>query len=505
MNKLTPMTNVPNRNPPTAVDVERLRFRRQFLWGRQVMKGPFWVVQEFGPDTFLSTHSDLEVEVRRKDGRTLAVVGSCIHPLEPHLKGGEIADRLISNAESFEDLLRETVPLSGRWVVLFLCPEGWYSFTDPIGFRRLFYSSKGNCGSDPNILRSAHGLEPHDDPELQRHLTSKRYQKLESPLLGSTTLFKDCKHLLPNHYLDLQTLKAQRFFPSAQPTPQSYSKVLDDAAEILEGTIEALLERSEVAMPITAGWDSRVLLAASRRFQERIPYFVNVYSEGGETHPDAVVSTAMANHLGLQFRVNHLAEVQIPEWFSELIANNVSRARILPKSKAIYHRFGKTLTNINGNGSEICRHLYRSPNDFPVFSAATLSKIFTDKAGAKYATRVLGDWLSSIEPQLGYNLTDLLLWEQRLGNWGAHFPAEQDIAIEEVSPFNNRALILSMLSLPRAKRAGPKYPHYRDLIRAMWPELLEFPFNPLSGLPAKARVKGFIERSFPRFANKLKR
>ena len=73
---------------------------------------------------------------------------------------------------------------------------------------------------------------------------------------------------------------------------------------------------------------------------------------------------------------------------------------------------------------------------------------------------------------------DLFYWEQRMGNWGARAPYERDIALTEISPFNNYDLLLSGLSVPRNKRKSPDYAFFKDVLTETRPEMLEYPINP---------------------------
>ena len=123
----------------------------------------------------------------------------------------------------------------------------------------------------------------------------------------------------------------------------------------------------------------------------------------------------------------------------------------------------------------------------------------------RFVQREIVRWLDTVPDGVQrhpFHLLDLLYWEQRMGNWGAMFQAEGDVAIEEVCPFNNRNLLATLLNTPRQLRLKPNYPLYRDLIARMWPELLEFPFNPV---PLQERVRRtarsgirFLKRSLPR-------
>ena len=89
--------------------------------------------------------------------------------------------------------------------------------------------------------------------------------------------------------------------------------------------------------------------------------------------------------------------------------------------------------------------------------------------------------------KFGINLMVLLYWEQRLGNWGAVRNSESLIAIEKVDPFNSHLLNEIFLGVDE------KYKHYqetpcmlfREMIKYMWPELLEWPINPPYTMRAK--------------------
>ena len=76
-----------------------------------------------------------------------------------------------------------------------------------------------------------------------------------------------------------------------------------------------------------------------------------------------------------------------------------------------------------------------------------------------FAIATLDGWLAAFQRHglHGYDPHDFLYWEQRLGNWGAMYPAEQDIAVDEVSPFNNRLILTTMLSAETHRRTASAY------------------------------------------------
>jgi len=95
--------------------------------------------------------------------------------------------------------------------------------------------------------------------------------------------------------------------------------------------------------------------------------------------------------------------------------------------------------------------------------------------------RAIREWLADTRAfarQQRISILDLFYWEQRLGNWGALGMAEMDIAIEQISPYDNGELLGLMLAAPAALRKGPRYQLFERICRVLAPETLGEPINP---------------------------
>lgn len=199
-------------------------------------------------------------------------------------------------------------------------------------------------------------------------------------------------------------------------------------------------------------------------------------------HPDVKVPQRLCRRLGVNFEVRNSSK-EPPAWFMEILSQSVSEARLLPKTRIIYATLtnGLRSINVNGNGSEVCRNSY---DGFGLISGENISIAqLTGLIGyykSKFVEYELARWKYDLELNgaPGYHILDLLYWEQGMSNWGAQYAAEQDIAIDDFSPFNNRLLFTTLLSLPREYRSGPRFPIYAKLIEKMWPETLAEPINP---------------------------
>ncbi|MBW1991390.1 MAG: hypothetical protein JRI59_04610 [Deltaproteobacteria bacterium] len=433
----------------------------------------------------LSAHPDLEVVSHSTAETTLTLLGFILDPLNPSRTSEDIVRDLAQRCKDLADLLAGCEPLSGRWALLLQNREGSWIFTDALGFRTVYYTSPelGTwCGSQPEIIKAAVGLEREDDEGLLAFVLNPRFARQESAWVGSRTIYKNCHRLLPNHFLKLGASQPVRFFPLVPLEKRGVEEIVAAAVGILQGSFAAITRRTSLTQPITSGWDSRVLLAASRHMAEHIEYYVDRQGALPENHPDIWVPARLTKKMGLNFVLKNSEEI-LPGWFVGLLASNVTGARVLPKTRMIYARLmdGETRVNINGNGSEVCRNYYESRFGLNPCNPSTEELAQgLGYPGMTFVIQELEEWRAGLAASgtNDVNILDLLMWEQDLGTWGAQYPAEQDLAVEEFSPFNCRRLLTTLLSAPRELRAGPHHPLYRQLIEAMWPELLAFPFNP---------------------------
>jgi len=471
------------------VSLERLLFRRQFLLGPEIYTpNQYWSYILLPRGLYLSVHNDLPFATTSQEGATVTLIGHAIDPYHPLRTNTEVLLSLIENALELHSLIDVTKPLVGRWILIFQNHQGTYLFTDPCSFRQVFYHSDGKqvwCASQPELIRANRPMSLNTDVTMRRFLIDQSHAKEESAWVGSSTMYSDCFHLMPNHYLNMECFEQTRFYPSNSIQDEDFHKIVELSSAILQGTMTALTARHDVSMALTAGWDSRVLLAASKHVSERIEYFVYRHGNMAENHPDIWVPGLIAKKLGLKFVVKK-SVFELPGWFVSMLSHNVSCARILPKTHTIYQKLitGENRININGNGSEICRNYFDKycKQDFIDVSSVDLAtKLFGKKVQPEFAIRELNKWKETFDyqPVGNWNILDFLYWEQKMGNWGAQYPAEQDIAIEEISPFNCRQLLEILLSSPRNMRSAPDYIIYKEMIRHMWPEALSFPVNPL--------------------------
>jgi hypothetical protein len=470
----------------TSEILQQSLFRRQFLLGPKLFTPTqYWSGIQLQHGLQLSIHDDLSFTSETYNEVTGTLIGIAIDPYNPQWTESEILHSLITKASDITTVIDATTPIAGRWVIIFQNPKDTYLFTDPCGFRQIFYYSDGQqfwCGSQPEIIKANHQMDLTTDDDLIQFLMKPEFAQRESAWVGAKTIYDKCFHLMPNHYISVNHLEPIRFYPSHPIPIRNVAEVVEISGAILKGIMTALTKRYDVCLALTAGFDSRVLLAASRDVCEHIEYFVYRTGFSSERDPDVWVPKRLAKKLNINFMVKSPAN-ELPGWFISILSQNVTGARVLLKTHMIYDKLFtcEKRININGNASEICRNFFDKycKIDPKKISPADLAQIVGYES-VPFVAQELTEWRKGLNCELleGLNLIDMFYWEQRLGDWGALYPAEQDIAIEELSPFNCRLLIETLSATPRHLRAAPDYLLYKELIQYLWPEALSAPFNP---------------------------
>jgi hypothetical protein len=465
--------------------LDHLMFRRQFVLGpTPFVPTPRWSCRPLRHGLTLSSHPDLQVLSESLDDSSVALLGFVLDPLNPARTDSDIVRSLVKDASGIRELVSLTKPLAGRWVIIYQDTSGTYLFTDPFGSRSVFYYSGGRdfwCGSQPEIIKANCGLSWSTDEALQSFLMSPALSRTESAWVGAQTVYKGCLHLMPNHYLDVNRSEQIRFYPTEAISPMKTPSVIELAGSILRGFFAAVTRRYEVMMALTSGYDSRVMLAASRTQSPMIQYWMDRKGLLAEGHPDVWVPQVLARRLGIDLVVKN-STGDLPGWFSSALSVNVTGARILPKTRMIYAELlaGESRLNLGGYGSGICKNVYDSLCELEPEAVSTpflARKLGYD--GHPFVLREVEEWRAGLPSIAGrVNVLDLLYWEQRLGNWGAMYCAERDIAIDATSPYDCRLLIETLLSTPRESRARPNIPLYRLLARSLWPEVMSAPIQP---------------------------
>ena len=248
---------------------------------------------------------------------------------------------------------------AGTYAVVFCANDDAVIATDARGLREVYYRTDHSsiiCGSQPHLVARL-GIPPagmSTDPDL---LEFYRSQLWDSRWVGDETAFAHVRHLLPNHILDLDTRRPIRFWPKAPITRVGLDDAVRETCQRLQNTLKAITRRHSCMMAVTAGTDSRTLLAASRDITREIYFFVNDHHLGSGS-PDIRVPRRMLEGVGVPFHVHEVPD-EVDENFRRVFLDNTFLASecLLPAIYNVFHKQHEEKVLILGV-SEIGRTFY---------------------------------------------------------------------------------------------------------------------------------------------------
>jgi hypothetical protein len=505
------------RGCSVILDLDKLLFRRQFILGPYfVERLKLWKKIKINDSIFLTVHPDLQLCQTTYKNKSLTLLGYILDPNNPQHNDLDIINSLIRQIEICDDFFN-TENLGGRWIIILDDGKEVTLFNDATGLRQVFYTSNTSqamwCASQPGIIAEELNLQIDKDA-LNNFIDSPQFKyNIEYWWPGDSSPFKEIKHLLPNHCLHLKKGICRRYWPNKSLSYLSLEEGVKKSSEILQGLINSAFNRFDLACTLTAGWDTRVLLAASKDISESIFYYTLIYYDLTEDSPDVKIPSQLLSQLGLKHNIIKCPSSYMDNEFKEIYKRNVTTAHDAWSNIAqgTYEHYPQNKVCVKGNASEIARCFYYASANIENVNAEKLARL-TEMDKNSFAIKYFEKWLSEareIGERYNINILDLFYWEQRMGSWQAQSQLEMDIAQEVFTPFNCRNLLTIMLSVEEKYRKPPDYKFYKKLIINLWPQTLMKPINPPIGLKSviirllmRLKLYPFIKLIYNRFVAK---
>lgn len=351
-----------------------------------------------------------------------------------------------------------------------------------------------------------------DDAEYQSRFDDKTYQSLVLAeglggwIPGYDTAHTGLKRLLPNHCLDLESWRAERHWPNSAtdtkwlPPTESVEIICSALTEFCSASVE----QSNVYSGLTAGQDTRLVLAGCRSVKQKMKFFT--YHAR-----DSQIDVDIARRISVTFGLNH--EVFFPRsanahqqaaWdravghcVLEHNRNNHPVLYELPDDAVIF----------SGLYGEVgCCRLYRG--DYETINGIKLDEKFVLKRLALPVTertlQAVRLWLEPISQYEPSVILDLAFWELKFGGWAmSQRPAQGSIRMHHL-PLAQRAILQTFVFTNPLDKLGSIF--YRTCIRRLWPELADLPFNKygsfqdqvlmLKKLFRPGRLRGFLRSKY---------
>lgn len=410
-------------------------------------------------------------------------MGQCVstHDTSEQDTSAVLVDALACSKELFFSLVNQ---YSGRHVILFGTLSEPNIVTDATGMRSVFYAGQEGIVASHAVL-----VERALDGSIVRDKLPFQYG-----YPGNRTPFLRTKILTPNTYYEMSRNAIHRFWPTADLSPR---RVEDVADEILDAATTAFINASKgqsLKMALTAGLDSRVILAVG--LNSGINFDTYTYGDAENTARDR----AFARDLADSFGIRHTTVPRLP--LSKRLDQLLSEVTYSPHHKGVTGGLMELFDNphsvaVTGNLLEIGRSFYRgrrmegypqpvtadamtqlhyrsmSANSRKIIEEYGLER-YIDIANLAFQVFIEDtDFHSPAELLDGF---DLFYWEHRMATWHGPALAERDFYAEAFIPFNARNIFEATLSVEQEERDNSSV-FYR-LIEQVDPKLLDLPVNP---------------------------
>lgn len=386
-------------------------------------------------------------------------------------KGHELEENVLieSFLTSIEDDSRNVANCvrywGGRWCLIYQTDNGINVITDTCGLKQVFYYTYIQRGcitvaSQARYIAETYYLEECKQARTYIDNAQKIDKEYSWPLDGC--LYERVKRLLPNHILKEGCKSVERIIIEKHVSEDPATEM----TELLRTQMSNIQKKGKCAVTITAGWDSRLVLAtADKKDMELVPVTL-LYWGSNEDNLDVRVAREICGRVGLEHKLVRCSEIR-PDFREEYHQfGELPHEYWMQMNQAVINAGLGEYYWVKGSCNEVLRASSGVLYGWQV-SAKLLCKLFGLHFD-NYSDVIISKWIEDAKPyckQYGIGLLDLFYWEHRCGSWLAQCLNESDIAGEMFSPFNCRAYIDAGTNVPYQERVSPHYNLFNTILK----------------------------------------
>lgn len=436
----------------------------------------------------LATHQALPVvDLLTENGEHVGwVLGVAIHPREGIVGESQVIPVANIEALSGEVVERVVYEWGGRFAVVVIAGEMQRLYLDACGSLGAVFSSEPSAvASTTTVLaETMPGVCEENSAILDEYLAASGGKR---PLFypAGLTHCRDMKRLLPNHFLDLVDWEVVRHWPNGEMSRLTEGERTTGLAETIANTISGIVRGITSAgirplLGLTAGRDTRVIMAACREECSEIEFYTSRY-DGDAGAVDQHVARAMIRSLGLNHRWVDIRDVPSPfddEYQYLTGKSGLTKARF---RHSCMRQLSLNRAFLWGPGGEVARAYFWETGD------EDRDRISADElvermhfAGSRAFIGEMEAWLAGVQEMGLLHVLDLAYIEHKHGGWcGPHMYGIAPFQMS-VLPFNHRRIHDAMLRLPPSYCR--RFELANEVVNARWAELGQFPFNGFMGV-----------------------
>ena len=320
-----------------------------------------------------------------------------------------------------------------------------------------------------------------DDAAYRQRFLQHRYDRLVASeghgwITGTLTAHARIRRLMPGHALDLSTMQPRRVWPlpGELSLRLSLQQGAAQAGDAIRGLVSAAAREQDCAITLTAGFDSRVLMAAARDVKDDIGFAT--FGTAGEGL-DQIMSAQMAQGLGLRHQLIPMryASPEDEQRWDRMVGHcmrEVNR-RIHPTLGMVPAQF--VLTGMYG---EIGRaRLYRQDiatiNDQPATAEFVLSRLTLPLDDEQLQD--VAQWVEGLSWMPRSMVLDMAFNELKFGTWAmGQAPAQKAVKFSFM-PFAQADVQAAFMETPPQIKGTSAL--FTAIVERLWPEAMAYPVN----------------------------
>jgi hypothetical protein len=457
-------------------ETKKLMFRNQYLLTNKEIHLQKDATKICIGDFTLYFGNDIECYTIQKDDMQITLLGYVFHCYNDK-KEQDLITNLFTLTES--ELLDEIDLWCGHFV-LFIKDKDIKIYNDACASFKVFYGEQdGNkaVGSDPKIINTFFNFEEDENPEKLKFYQSD-YFKRNNVKAGNETQYTNINQLVANHSLNSGTLNYHRIFPRKKRVEISEKESAKKIIPIFKNLTKNIHKRYNIYTSITAGFDSRLSMAATKKIAKEITYYTFKFSNKTEDYIDYRIPKQITSKLSLKYILKPLIS-KLPEIEKQkiLASYDSPRLKLFLQYFENFPKHKKENILMTGGGSEVAKNYLENVS---IKNGKHLVRAihFPDNT---YLDKYYQNWLDKNKKLISdfdYNILDLVHWEQDITSFAGQNMHYAHHYTKIISIFNCTKVLELMLSVEKKKRDAKNPKFYKYLINKMWPELNNFPYNP---------------------------
>ena len=443
----------------------------QSLQGDNIAQGSKLNIGEYN----LHYSNNMDITVLEENGDQLIALGYMLD-----IRNGDLTDiEILKNLSVSNDIDRELDYINGRYVLIVNKKNAVTVFTDASALLPVNYAKEHKVISSHDIL-----IE-----ELLK-LNNIEVKPLREELKGSFdfTRYESIFKFNPSLKLDINTWEFNRYYPDSEIIRKDVNSVMKEIVIYFNEMIKWLKNRdNKIILTLTGGYDSRVSMALTNSFSEKVEYITYLHpnlarlSERAQEIYD--IDMYVTKTIGTNLNVNHtmvdLADYNLKgnERKNALQTLQTAHSFSLIDYFRNERKFNKAIhikSTVYGMGkSDFPLKKNHNPNTYDEMSDFIHGVLKEAVKLPDYSIIVNEYYKRNLHSEgvgKGRHYFEIFHLESRMGNWHSNVTQETDPELLDFIFVNTRRII-DLLQSPSIQERKDKV-LYKTLINKYWPALL---------------------------------